>query len=475
MQFKNLFKPGRIGTLELKNRLVLPAMATGSAEEGGKVSDAQIAWYARRAKGGAGLIILETTFAATAVDNRKVFSGVFRADDASCIPGLARLAEGIHKNGAKAAVQLSVGAGAQAIGEPWFPSSQPVPTVSPSGIPALEHNDQPRALSIEEIKKIVEFCGKSAWNVKKAGYDMIEVHAHGGYLIAQFMFPYFNKRTDEYGGSLDNRCRFLMEIVDSIRKAVGREFPLTVKYSIEDFLPDSWDVKQSQILARKLEAAGVDGIGISCGVHNAKLPASPPYFIPRGKFIPFAEAIKEVVNIPVMVGGRLNDPELADKVLKDGKADFINIGRGLIADPDWPQKVASGKIKEIRPCLACNECKQCMVRASWVRCSVNAVAGREVEYDSIKPAKVKKKVLVAGGGPGGMEAARIASLRGHEVILCEGRRQLGGLLLLGGVHNQEINGLVKWMAAQIKGLPSALCSPIKGARRLGPTKEVLDL
>jgi NADPH-dependent 2,4-dienoyl-CoA reductase/sulfur reductase-like enzyme len=308
-------------------------------------------------------------------------------------------------------------------------------------------------LSGDEIRRITELCGQAAWNAKKAEFDLVEIHAHGGYLIHQFMSPYFNKRTDEYGGDFDNRCRFLMEIVASMRAAVGSKFPITVKYSIEDFLPGGWDVKQSQALAPKLAAAGISAIGVSSGVHEAKMPAVLPYFYPKGAFIPFAEAIKEVVNIPVIVGGRLNEPEMAEKVIRERKADFLYEGRALIADPDWPRKVANGEVEGVRPCLACNECRQATVNLRLLRCSVNAVAGRESELGALRAAATKKKVLVVGGGPGGMEAARIAAMRGHEVILCEKNRQLGGIALLAGIHNEQITAFINWLIARIKQLP----------------------
>ncbi len=451
-EFERLLQPYKVGQMNLKNRIVLTAMSTHFAGEDGEVTDTLINWHARRAKGGAALIIVEPAFVATTVDPLRMFGVALRADDARFIPGLARLAEAIHQNGAKAALQVMAGGGAQAVGEPWIPGVQPQ-GVSPSGVPGLRNPKVPRVLSIDEIEKIVESCAMSARNIKDAAFDMIEINGHGGYIIAQFLSPYFNKRTDKYGGSLDNRCRFLLEIVDAMRKAVGPDFPLTVKYSIDDFLPGGWEVKQSQVLAQKLAAAGVDGIGVSSGVHGSKMPAVLPYFYPRGVFLPFAKAIKEVVDIPVFVGGRLDDPRVAEKALEEGKTDFIYLGRGLITDPDWPQKVASGQIEEIRPCIACNECRQQLVKLQPVRCTGNAVAGREGEYDLIKPAEVKKKVMIVGAGPAGMEAARIAAPRGHQVILYDKRRRPGGLMVLGGVHNQEIDALLKWMTTQIKKLP----------------------
>ena len=292
MRFENLLKPGKIGGLELKNRIIMPAMGTNFAAESAEVTDRLINWLARRAKGGVGLIIIEATAAATAVDPIRIGPRALRADDTRYIPGLTRLTETIHQNGAKVGIQLTPSAGAQAFGGPWVPGTQ-VQLISPSGVPALGRGvrnvragdvraeDRPRVLTIEEIEKIVELCGNTARNVKVAGFDLIEIHAHGGYLIAEFLSRYFNKRTDRYGGSLENRCRFLLEIVDSMRKAVGPDFPLTVKYSIEEFIPDGRDIKESQLIAKKLEAAGVNGIGVSSGVHGAKLPAVAPYFYPK--------------------------------------------------------------------------------------------------------------------------------------------------------------------------------------------------
>lgn len=452
MPYERILRPGKIGPLELKNRVIMPAMATEFCAENGEVTDELIEWHARRSRGGAGLITVEACFAATAVDTLRTLPRSLRADDARFIPGLAALAGAIQRNGAKAAIQLTPGGGAQALGGPWTPGG-PTEAVSPSGVPGLGHTDQPRSLSREEIAAVADWCGKSALNIKQAGFDLIEIHAHGGYLIAQFMSPYFNKRTDEYGGSLDNRCRFLLEIAMAIRKAVGPGFALTCKYSIEDFLPGGWDTEQSKFLAKKLEAAGIDAIGISSGVHGNKMPAVPPYFYAPGIFIPFAEAIKEAVRIPVILGGRLNDPDLAEKVLKENKADFLYEGRALIADPDWPMKVAAGQNRAIRPCLACNECRQNVIRHEPVRCAVNGVAGREREFDVISPSAAKKRVLVVGGGPGGLEAARVAALRGHEVILCERERHLGGLALLAGIHNDQVTLFVKWLVAELKKLP----------------------
>ncbi len=452
--FKNLFKTGRIGTLETKNRIIMSPMNTLLCEEGGKVNHKIINWYVRRAKGGVGLINVEITQVATAIDPLKILPRVLRADDDLFIPGLKSLTDAVHRMGAKIGIQLTPGGGAQAKGGPWNLEAKEEPEpVSPSGIAALNSSYRPRVLAIEEIKKIIDSCGEAARRVREAGFDLIQIHAHGGYLIAQFLSPRFNKRTDRYGGNLDNMGRFLFEIIAAIRKAAGSDFPLTVKYSIDEYIKGGRNVKDSKRLAKKLEERGVDGIDISAGVFGARIPASPPYFLPPGVLVPLAQAIKSVVNIPVSAIGRLNDPRIGEKILKGGKADFIALGRALIADPDWPKKVASGKIQGIRNCLACNECRQQLFWSFPVRCAVNAAAGREGELDQIDPARVRKKVLVVGGGPAGMEAARIAALKGHKVILAEKKKTLGGLMVLGGVLNREIVNFLKWMKAQLKGLP----------------------
>ncbi|MFC2040585.1 FAD-dependent oxidoreductase [Chloroflexota bacterium] len=455
MKFENLFQPGKLGGLNPKNRIVMPAMATLLGGEWGEVTDRQIEWYVRRAKGGVGLIIVEVCFAATAIDPIRVNPRPLRADDLCYIPGLACLAEAIHDHGALVGIQISPGAGAQAYAGPWMPgfqNVQKIDPISPSGIPAPGLSNHPRILATEEIEKIVELCGAAARNVQQAGFDLIEIHAHGGYLISQFLSSYFNKRTDKYGGSLDNRCEFLLQIVKAMKTATNPDFPITVKYAIEDFLPDGWDTRQSQVLAQKLAAADVDGIGISFASPETKLSYVPPFFFPAGCFLPYAEKIKEVVNIPLIVGGILKDPQLAEKALKEGKTDFVFEGRALIADPDWPQKVADGRIDEIKPCLSCNECRQSLMERHPLRCAVNAVAGREGEYDSIKPSAVKKRVLVVGGGPAGMEAARVSALKGNDVTLCEKFQELGGLMLLGGVHNEYITDFAQWLVSQMEKL-----------------------
>ncbi|MFH1953796.1 MAG: FAD-dependent oxidoreductase [Pseudomonadota bacterium] len=459
MRFEHLFRPGKIGALELKNRIVMAPMMTILSSVWGEVTADTIEWYARRAKGGPGLIVVEPCFVATAIDTIRPSARVLRADDNCFIPGLASLAEAVHENGAKVGIQLYPGAGAQAFLDSGFtPGSQREIPVSPSGVPAYGlfgswSLQKPRVLAVKEIERCVELCGEGAERMKKAGFDLIEINAHEGWLIAQFLSPYFNQRTDKYGGSLESRCRFLLDIIEAMRKAVGPEFPITVKYSIDEFIEGGFHVEESQSIAKILEEAGVNGISCSLGVMGSKIPPIPPYNFPPRSLDYLFEAIKASVNIPVLAVFNLDDFNAAEQILRDGRADFIGIARGLIADPDWPRKVAKGRIGEIRKCIKCNACR--IIHSPHpIRCAVNAVAGREDKYDVIKPSLEKKKVVVVGGGPAGMEAARVAAHRGHRVILFEVNEELGGMLKLASVppHKGILMNIPQYYSRELERL-----------------------
>ena len=462
MKFEQLLKPGRLGSLELKNRIVMAPMMTILSSVWGEVTAETVAWYARRAKGGAGLVVVEPCFVATAIDPIRPSARVLRADDDCFIPGLASLTEAVHENGAKIGIQLHPGGGAQALsGSGWMPGlhgPQDLTPVSPSGVPAYgvfrhESIRKPRALASEEIEKCAELCGDGAGRIKKAGFDLIEINAHEGWLIAQFLSPYFNKRTDTYGGSLENRCRFLLDIIEAMRKAVGPEFPITVKYSVDEFIEGGFHVEEAQIIAKILEEAGVNGISCSLGVLGSKIPPIPPFNFPPRSLDYLFEAIKASVNIPVLAVFNLDDFNAAEQILRDGRADFIGIARGLIADPDWPRKVAKGRIEEIRKCIKCNACR-IIHNPHPIRCALNAAAGRENKYDIIRPSGAKKKVAVVGGGPAGMEAARVAALRGHKVTLFEKNQELGGMLKLASVapHKEILLSIPEYYSRELQSL-----------------------
>lgn len=456
MTYENLFKPGKIGKMEVKNRLVMPGMGIEMAGENGEVTDEIVNYYGRRARGGTGLITVEVGSTSTRIDPFRLFQHVMRFDDPKYIPGMKRLATAIKDGGARAGVQLTCGGGASDYGGPWDPKAkaEDLQYISPSGIPPVGSTRKPRILTTEEVEKLVELAGMVAGYTKEAGFEFIEIHSHYGYLIAEFLSAHYNKRTDKYGGPLENRMRLLLEIFAAMRKTVGPDFPLAVKYSIDEYIEGGRGIQESQIIAKKLEEAGADALTVSAGVAGSKMPANPPYFFPKGCWVHLAQALKDVVKIPVIVPARLHDPALAEQVLRDGKADFIAIGRGVIADPDWPIKVQKGQVDDVRWCIDCNECRQnVIVRRKPLRCAVNPVAGREGQYDVIKPAETKRKVVVVGGGPSGMEAARVAALRGHDVTLFEKSKNLGGLMALASVHNEEISYFTKYMVGQMKKLP----------------------
>ena len=415
--FTKLFERGRIGSLELKNRLIMPPMATNYASKDGTVTDRQIDYYAERAKGGVGLIIVEVS----CVDS-PVGRGMARQiciDDDKFIPGLNKLAKAIEKHGAKAAIQLHH-AGRQTSSE--ITGHQPV---APSPIPGPD-GIQPKPLTIKAIDELIIRFAEAAERAKEAGFDGVEIHGAHGYLISQFLSPLSNHRQDAYGGSIQNRAKFLLDIVKAARSKVGKDYPLWCRLSAVEMGVDGITVEETQIVAKLAEKAGVDAIHVSA--HQVGPARRPPMAQPTCYFVPWAQAIKEVVSVPVIAVSRI-PPEMAEDVIRDGKADFVSIGRQLLVDPYLPQKVQWGKIEDIRPCIYC---LTCLDSISWsrggVRCVVNPTLGREQE-SAFKRVRNPKKVVVVGGGPGGMEAARVAALRGHEVVLFEEREELGGQLI----------------------------------------------
>jgi 2,4-dienoyl-CoA reductase-like NADH-dependent reductase (Old Yellow Enzyme family)/thioredoxin reductase len=425
-EFKRLLEAGKIGGLQLKNRMVMASMGTRLAGVWGDVNDATVAWYARRARGGAGLITVEATHVAAALFPVRGVVRMLRADDDCFCPGLFALAEAVHDAGAKISIQLSVGRAAST-GSLWMPGLcdlQGLAGMAPSSV-TFPGGVTPREMTIEEIKRTIELFGKAAARVKRVGFDAIELHAHFHSIPGCFLSPQFNKRTDEYGGNFENRLRFVLDIVRSMRERVGTGFPLMVKYSIDELVPGGRDLQDGLAIARSLESNGVDAIVVSQGQAGSKhIPYAPLYWA-EGYMVPLAEALKKAVTIPVIVGGRLGDPALAERVLEEGKADFISLGRPLIADPDLPKKVRQGHPGEIRRCVADNWCFEIFGSAE-MRCTLNAAAGRELSYEEIKPAERKKTVVIVGAGPAGMEAARVAGLRGHKVLLVEQAEALGG-------------------------------------------------
>jgi 2,4-dienoyl-CoA reductase-like NADH-dependent reductase (Old Yellow Enzyme family)/thioredoxin reductase len=416
--FPRLFQPGRIGSLQLKNRLIMPPMATNYASKEGEVTDRQIAYYEERAKGGVGLIIVEFSCVDTPVGKGMVRQ--IAIDDDKFIPDLNRLAGAIKRHGAGAAIQIHH-AGRQTTSR--ITGDQPV---APS--PVAGRGDPPRELTLDEIAALIQRFGEAVERAKKAGFDGVEIHGAHGYLISQFLSPLSNQRQDAYGGSLENRARFLLEVIKAARTRVGKDYPLWCRLSaVEIGAEGGITVEETQTVARLAEEASVDAIHVSA--HQVGPARRPPMAQPTCYFVPWAKAIKEVVSVPVIAVSRI-PPELAEDVIRDGKADFVSIGRQLLVDPYLPQKAAAGKIEDIRPCICCLTCLDSVNRSrEGVRCVVNPTLGRERESE-LKKAESPKKVVVVGAGPGGMEAARVAALRGHKVVLFDEGGELGGQLIL---------------------------------------------
>jgi 2,4-dienoyl-CoA reductase-like NADH-dependent reductase (Old Yellow Enzyme family)/thioredoxin reductase len=442
--FRHLFTPIRINTLEVKNRIFMPPMCTAYATIRGEVTDRLIAYYAERAKGGVGLINVEFTSVSPA---GKVFEHMTGIYDDEMIPGYEKLVDAVHEGGARIAIQIS-----HAGRRTHSTVTGEIP-VAPSPIPRL-NGEVPRELTIDEIRDLIEAFGSAAVRAKKAGFDAVMIHMAHGYLINEFFSPLSNKRQDQYGGDLEGRSRLAIEVFRKVRENVGGDFPVTCRLCGDEFVPGGFDLNQSKYVAKNLEESGIDAIDVSAGTHETGYIMSAPSTMPPGFLTHLSQGIKEVVQVPVGIVGRINDPVLAEKILAEGKADFVSMGRALIADPELPIKAFEGRIEEIRPCTACNlGCNERMYLQLDISCQTNPMVGRERDF-RIEPAPKKKRVLVIGGGPAGLEAARVAALRGHKVSLYEKGKRLGGQLNLAAVPpgKAEYEKLVNYYEYQMKQL-----------------------
>ena len=368
------------------------------------------------------------------------------------IPGLAWLAENIREQGAVPAIQI------EHCGRQKFLGTQPI--CAPSAIPWPKLWDQygvqavPHVLTIEEIQDIVHAFGDAALRAKQAGFELVEIHGAHGYLLTNFFSPTTNHRTDLYGGSLENRMRIYVEIVHDVRKKVGPDFPVTIRLSGTDYEPDGFPIEDTIELAKVLEKEGIDAFHISGGDHHTMIHQVSPMAIDVCHNVWAAEAIKKVVHVPVIASGSITLPEYAEEIIASGKGDFVGLGRPLWADPEWPLKAMEDRPEDIRPCIRCNE--GCLERTFFnfkaITCAVNPTISREGELD-LKPAAKPRKIAVVGGGPAGMEAARVCKLRGHEVTLFE-EKELGGLLHEASVpeFKSDIRPLCKYLITQIEKL-----------------------
>lgn len=444
MEFSRLFQPLTIRSLRLKNRIIMPCLDPGFAGAGGAVNDRLIEYFTRRAKGGAAFIMV-----GPAVIDPIGVGGTFefRIYREEILEGIARLVDGIHRCGVPVGLQMHH-AGRQA--NPDLIEGSPV---APSAIPCPVRKTNPRALSITEIEGIVKAYGDYARKVKEVGFDAVEVHGSHGYLIAEFLSSFANAREDTYGGSLENRTRFGREVLREVRRNVGPDFPIFFRLAGEEHVPGGLTQEETPLIARQMEEAGADVIHVSAGTYRTAEWIVPPMTLPRGCNVPAARGIKQKVRIPVAVAGRINGPELAEEILQKGEADIIAMARGLVADPDLPLKAMDGKAEEIRRCIACNVCIDRLFWEKDIVCTVNPEVGREREFE-LKPAQVSKRVLVIGGGPGGLEAARVARLRGHTVSLFEEGHELGGRIKAAfqASFKQELRGIGDYYEATLKKL-----------------------
>ena len=409
-----LFSPFEIGGLHLPNRIVMPAMGTGLPEHDGTCNDATIAYYVRRAEGGVGMITIEASLVSP---DAYGVGPELRLHGDEYIPGLRRLVEALRPFEIPIGIQL------------WHPGRQTLlgEPIAPSAVPLSSRTPMPHALTIDEIKTLIDYYALSAWVSQEAGFDFVEIHGAHCYLPCEFISPLSNLRTDEYGGPLENRARFPLEIVAAIRERCGEEYPVMYRISGAEGADGGFEVEDAASVCQMLEAAGVCAISVSAGNWYALHQTIGPMFLPRGFLVHLAATIKRAVSVPVIAVGRLDDSSLAEKVLADGDADIIAIGRALIADPDLPRKWQEGRLDEIRPCISCNACVDLVANAKQARCAVNPEVGREADWE-IVPAATPRRVMVVGSGPAGMEAARIARLRGHEVSIWERDEELGGKL-----------------------------------------------
>ena len=468
--FKHLLAPGHIGALEIRNRIFMTPMGSNLAEENGHVGERLVRYYEARARGGVGLLIVGV--GAIAFPAGACIPNQVAISDDVFLPGLQTLTHRVHAHGAKIAIQLQhagkVATQDMAAGRPmWVPS---VPSISggdllndltPEEIQGvIGHLTQPGAgmhfheMTADDIRALIAMFADATERARRAGFDAVEIHAAHGYLISEFLSPATNHRSDEYGGSLENRARLLVEVIAAVKQRVGPAFPVWCRLDAKEFrIPNGITVEDAQHAAELAEAAGADAIHVSAYADPVSGVAftDAPLVHERCGYVSLAEGIKRRVSIPVIAVGRI-EPEEADELIAAGKADFVAMGRKLLADPELPGKLAAGRSEDIRPCIYCYRCVSNIFLNRRVSCAVNPATGREAEFEII-PAAAAKRVLVAGGGPAGMEAARVAALRGHQVTLCEKSERLGGTALFSSLVYEANGRLVEYLETQIRALP----------------------
>lgn len=461
-RFPKLFESINIGKVTLKNRIAMAPMGiNGFWDPSGTLTQRGIDYYVERARGGAGLII---TGLLKVEDEIEPSGGRLPRINFGLLPALAEICEAAHALGTRVFVQLTAGWGRVSAGARFH--MQPV---APSALPAFwDPSITCRPLTTAEVEKLVKAFGPAAWMAARAGVDGIELHGHEGYLFDQFTTALWNKRDDKYGGDLKGRLTFPLEVLAEIKKHAGADFPVQYRFGLkhyvkalnsgalkgEKFQEAGQDIEEGLEMAKLLEKAGFDSLQVDAGCYDSWYWAHPPVYQEHGCMVDMAARVKKIVDIPVTAVGRLDIPEMAERVIEEGQADIIALGRGLLADPEWPVKAREGRTEDIRPCIGCHDgCMGRLHNGKPLSCAVNPVCGKEKQY-SLGPALKKRTVVVAGGGVAGMEAARVAALKGHQVKLFERDETLGGHLREASVpgFKEDLKRLLQWYEKQIGDL-----------------------
>lgn len=455
--YESLFSKGKIGSLELRNRIVMTPMGNYLNNEDATISDEVIAFYAARAKGGVGLIITEVTRVND--EHGKADGRQLSAANDKYIPGLKKLADIIHKYDGRIFLQL------HHPGRQGFVAlNGNKPMLAPSAIPCKVVQQETRAMTMAEVEGLVQDFINAAVRARTAGIDGVELHGAHGYLINQFLSPYTNKRTDKYGGSFENRMRFLEEIILGIREKCGKDFPLIVRLSVDEFLrfagiPEDGIVLEAGVqIAKRLEEISVDGIDVSAGIYETMNVSWEPTSFQQGWKLYLAEAVKKEVKIPVITAAVIREPAFADKVIAQGSADFIGSARTHYGDPEWSNKAKENRVAEARLCISCLHCMESLFAADAtghpMECAINIQTGAELEYSDFKEDGDGRTVVVIGAGPAGLEAARVLALRKFKPIVFEKSGQIGGQLELANKPplKEKISWLIRYFTVQANKL-----------------------